>query len=78
MLKEIVGMRPYDFKDSKTGEQIQGYNIYLQWAEDGVAGVCCESVSVSMKKLDGYDPALGDEVRVGYNRYGKVDFIIPA
>lgn len=78
MLKEIVGMRPYDFKDSKTGEQIQGYNIYLQWAEDGVAGVCCEAVSVAMKKLDGYDPALGDEVRVGYNRYGKVDFIIPA
>lgn len=78
MLKEIVGMRPYDFKDSKTGEQIQGYNIYLQWAEDGVAGVCCGAVSVTMKKLDGYDPALGDEVRVGYNRYGKVDFIIPA
>lgn len=78
MLKEIVGMRPYDFKDSKTGEQIQGYNIYLQWAEDGVAGMCCEAVSVTMKKLDGYDPALGDGVRVGYNRYGKVDFIIPA
>lgn len=78
MLKEIVGMRPYDFKDSKTGEQIQGYNIYLQWVEDGVAGVCCEAVSVTMKKLDGYDPALGDEVRVGYNRYGKVGFIIPA
>lgn len=78
MPKEIVGMRPYDFKDSKTGEQIQGYNIYLQWAEDGVAGVCCEAVSVTMQKLDGYDPALGDEVRVGYNRYGRVDFIIPA
>lgn len=78
MLKEIVGMRPYDFKDSRTGEPVQGYNIYLQWAEDGVAGMRCEAVSVTMKKLDGYDPALGDEVRVGYNRYGKVDFIIPA
>ena len=78
MPKEIVGMRLYDFKDSRSGEQVQGYNIYLQWAEDGVAGVFCQSVSVSMKKLDGYDPALGDEVRVGYNWYGKVDFIIPA
>lgn len=77
MPKEIVGIRPYNFKDRETGDLVEGYSIYLQWVEDGVAGVRCEAVSISMKKLDGYDPALGDEVRVGYNKYGKADFIIP-
>ena len=77
MLKEIVGIRPYNFKDRETGDLVEGYSIYLQWVADGVAGVQCEAVSISMSKLDGYDPALGDVVRVGYNKYGKADFIIP-
>ena len=70
-------MRPYEFEDQKTKEVISGYSLYLQWEEEGTAGICCESASVSLKKLEGYDPALGDDVRIGYNKYGKVDFIIP-
>lgn len=76
MTKEVVGMRSYEFQ-GKDGDKVQGMNLYLQWTEDKIAGVACEAVSVSMEKLDGYDPSLGDEVRVGYNRYGKVDFILP-
>ncbi|WP_300294983.1 hypothetical protein [uncultured Intestinimonas sp.] len=76
MEKEIVGMRSYDFRDQR-GQDVQGYTLYLQWKDENVAGVACESISISLAKLGGYDPALGDVVRVGYNRYGKVDFVLP-
>lgn len=78
MVKEIVGLRPYDFKDEKSGDTISGYSVYLQWEEEEVAGIACEKLSVSMSKLQDYDPALGDRVLIGYNKYGKCDFIVPA
>ena len=76
MLKEVVGVRPYGFEDKKTGETISGCNVFLQWEEDDTDGICCEALSVSDKKLDGYRPGVGDKVRVGYNKYGKCDFLI--
>lgn len=76
-MKEIVGMRPYSFNDSKTGELIEGYTLFLQWTEDKVNGICCEQCSVKADRLAGYVPQLGDKVRVGYNRFGKVDFVVP-
>ena len=76
MTKEIVGLRRYSFTDQKTGEVVEGYSIYLQWEDQQVSGVACEQISISVKKLDGYVPALGDIVRVGYNRYNRPDFVI--
>ncbi len=75
-MKEVVGYRPYSFEDRKTGELIEGCNIFLQWKDDDTLGVCCEAISLSRKKLDGYEPQLGDVVKVGYNRYNKADFVI--
>lgn len=76
-MKEVVGIRPYSFSDSKTGELIEGYTLFLQWTEDKVNGICCEQCSAKADRLDGYVPQLGDKVRVGYNRFGKVDFVVP-
>lgn len=75
-MKEIVGIRPYSFPDGRTGELIEGYTIHLQSQQDDTQGICCENYSVSRKKLDGYDPKIGDFVRVGLNRYGKADFVV--
>lgn len=75
-MKVVVGIRPYSFTDAKTGELVEGCNLFLQWKDDATEGLCCEAVSLSKKKLDGYVPALGDEVKVGYNRYNKPDFIV--
>lgn len=75
-MKEIVGIRPYSFADQKTGELVEGCNLFLQWKDDNTEGVCCEAVSLSRRKLDGYVPRLGDLVKVGFNRYNKADFII--
>lgn len=76
MTKEIVGLKRYSFTDQKTGQVVAGYSIYLQWEDKQVSGVACEQISISDKKLDGYVPALGDIVRVGYNRYNRADFVI--
>lgn len=75
-MKEIVGIRPYSFADQRTGELVEGCSVFLQWKDDEVDGVCCEAVSLSRKKLDGYEPHLGDLVKVGYNRYNKADFMV--
>ena len=78
MVKEIVGIRPYSFVDERTKGTVEGYTLYLQWEEEDVAGYCCEKASVAMNKLDGYAPELGGRVHIGYNKYGKVDFVIAA
>ena len=75
-MKTIVGLRHYGFQDQRTGEYIEGYTLHLQWSDDDTEGVCCEKISIQMKKLEGYEPKLGDVVRIGNNQYGKPDFVV--
>ena len=75
-MKEIIGIRAYSFADQKTGELIEGYTLYLSWIDSNVEGVACEAVSITKDRLEGYTPALGDKVKVGYNRWGKADFVV--
>lgn len=75
-MKEIVGLRRYSFTDQRTGEAVEGYVVHLQYKDDKTEGICCECHSISVFKLDGYIPQIGDCVRIGMNRYGKVDFIV--
>lgn len=77
MAKEIVGLRKYSFTDKETQKDVTGFTLHLQWYEEGTEGVCCESASISVSKLQGYVPSLGQEVLVGYNKYKKPDFIVP-
>lgn len=74
--KQIVGIKPYGFVDEKTRERVEGYTFYLQWLDPDIAGIGCENFSMTLKKLDGYDPALNDYVVVSYNKYGKVDWMM--
>lgn len=75
-MKEIVGIRGYAFEDRRTGELIEGYTVHLQHQQDDTQGVCCEQHSISRAKLEGYEPKIGDLVRVGLNKYGKADFMV--
>lgn len=72
---KVIGFRKSEFTAQDTGELIKGYNLYLAGPQDHVEGVACERVFLSEKKMDGYTPSLEDEVRVSYNRYGKVQSI---
>lgn len=75
-MKEIVGIRGYAFEDRRTGELIEGYTVHLQYQQGDTQGVCCEQHSISRAKLEGYEPKIGDLVRVGLNKYGKADFMV--
>ena len=75
-MKQIVGIRAYAFEDRRSGELIEGYMVHLQFQQDDTEGVCCEQYSISRAKLDGYEPKIGDIVKIGLNKYGKADFMI--
>ena len=79
--KEIIGIRKSDFS-TKTGEVIKGYNVYVVDNIDPRhgQGQFAEHFYLSERKLammNTPDPfvLLGREVRIYYNRYGKVETI---
>lgn len=75
-MKEIVGIRAYVFVGQRSGELVEGYTVHLQFQQDDTEGVCCEQYSISRAKLDGYEPKIGDFVKIGLNKHGKADFMI--
>lgn len=76
---KVIGYRASSFKAQDTGKTISGMNIYVVDEVDPKYGVgqSCERIYLSDKKMDdiGYRPTVGDEIKVYYNRYGKVDDI---
>ncbi len=72
---KVIGFKDttYDFK--KENKQVIGKTLYLAEERKTVTGFHCESVFVSEGKLDGYKPALDDEIEVYYNRFGKVQSV---
>ena len=78
---KIIGIRKSDFP-TKTGEMIKGYNVYVSDAIDPRhgQGLSAEHLYLSERKrsmMNGIDPfsLLGHEVKLYYNRYGKVDTV---
>lgn len=58
------------------GRSVDGYFMWL--SDDSnprVTGVQTERIYLSMNKAGTYAPYLGDEVKVMYNKYGKVDSV---
>ncbi len=79
----IVGYRRADFA-GEDGKNVTGNNIYIATEINPSYGV---GVSVERSYLtdrkcerEGIDLAalIGQEVKVYYNRYGKIDSIVPA
>lgn len=76
----IISARKYDFKDEKTGKQIQGYSCYgisenvspspdvYGWYVEKFSISTDAFVSLGIEQLI----ASGQEVLPVYNRYGKV------
>lgn len=66
---EVVGFRKVDFKD-KDDKQVSGHTLYLQRVNPDVIGI--ETVKQFISSRIDYSPALGDTIRLVYNRYGKI------
>ena len=69
----IIGIRPSSFKGDN-GETVSGLNIYYTYPLEKGDGDGAERVFMTEKKLEdcGYDPQVGDDVQIDYNRFGKV------
>ena len=77
---EVIGVKQSDFttKD-KEKREIHGFNLYLSEpiSDKYGTGVQTERIYLSESKMEkiGYYPKVGDQVRVLYNRYGKVESV---
>lgn len=57
------------------GRSVSGCFLFLGEERNGVTGIATDRIFISDVKAGGYQPVLNDEVKVYYNRYGKVDAI---
>ncbi len=70
---EVVGYRRVKFTDDKTKNVVDGYTLFLQRTpeDDKVIGLECCKQFISSQYVS-YVPQLGDNIRLIYNRYGKI------
>ena len=71
-MAKIIGIRPSEFKGD-SGELITGKNFYVTYPLDKGTGLGADRVFITDKKISswGYQPAVGDEVKLEYNRFGR-------
>lgn len=75
---KIIGIRPSSFP-GENNLTVTGRNIYMTYPLEKGEGQGCERVFVTDAKIIkwSYQPKVGDEVEIVYNRYGKCDSLIP-
>lgn len=78
---KMIGYRRADFA-AKDGTEIKGYNVYIATEIDprNGAGVMAErqylsDAKIARENLD-LEKLLGREIKVYYNRFGKIDSIV--
>lgn len=76
---KILGMRWVDM-DVDNGRKVLGWTLYISFPADNVQGVQTGKCFVSDVRWNNltYQPAVGDDVLLVYNRTGKVADILTA
>ncbi len=76
---KIIGIRPTQFKGD-SGDNVSGKNVYLTFPLEKGEGLGAERIFLTDAKLNKwtYQPKVGDEVNVSYNRFGRCDGMTPA
>lgn len=76
---KVIGIREVNFT-AADGNKISGYSLFCSYpiTRNG-QGVAVDKLFLSDKKVAacGYFPELGDEINVQYNRWGKVEAVLP-
>lgn len=74
----VMGFRPVSFKDEKQNRTIEGYTLFLsrEPENDQIQGQECQKLFVSSQYVT-YQPSVGEEVLLSFNRYGKVSSVTP-
>lgn len=78
-MAKVIGIRNSSFKGDR-GEDVTGVNIYVTEPLEKGEGCSAERVFLTTDKLlkCGYQPKVGDEVTLTYNRYGKCSAVTKA
>lgn len=74
-MSKIIGIKNVDYVSKKTGKNVVGITLFLTETVEDVKGLACDSVYVSSASRAYEDAklcALGDDVEVGYNKYGQI------
>lgn len=73
-MARLVGFqgKTFTFDDGKSTE---GFYLFTEEQRSGVTGTATDRVFASNAKLNGYVPVLGDEIKINFNRWGKVQDI---
>ena len=72
-MSKVIGFRSSSFK-GQDGNEVSGVNLYLTFPLDNGVGEGCERWFLVDRRLAecGYTPHVGDNVRLEFNRFGKV------
>lgn len=73
---KVIGFRKVSFVDEKTKKPVEGFSLFLirPGTGDNMTGDECQKLFISSAYVE-YQPYLGDEVNLIYNRYGKISSI---
>lgn len=75
---KLVGFRKFEYTSKRTGQIYPACNLYVTYPpkeNSDTVGLVCESIFCPVSSLGTYQPKVGDEIKVYYNRYGSVDAI---
>lgn len=72
----VVGYREVNFKDARTNKDVVGYTLFLERESEDkkIHGIEVQKIFISADYVD-YEPAVGDDIGILFNRYGKVNSI---
>lgn len=73
---KVIGLGKVDF-ETRDGNRIIGYSVFVTFHRSGVDGLAAEKFFISDSKFSASPFKLGDIVEIFFNRYGKVNSIVP-
>lgn len=75
---EVIGFKPISYNRKSDGKHIEGMEVYLTAEPEDDRVVGKEAMAVYLNgERSCYRPQIGDVVRLCYNRYGRVDDLLP-
>lgn len=69
---KVIGVAPVNFT-GQDGRQVVGHNIYVTYERNNTQGLVAERIFLGSRVE--VVPDVGDEIRLYYNRYGRVESI---
>lgn len=76
MTYTVLGKRPVSFTASD-GKTITGTTIWAGAELPEVEGLSCDKLFITADKMPKAEIVVGKDVEIYFNRYGKVDKIVP-